>query len=148
MRTPAARRADDGEDDDHTDQRRPITGDEVRVGVGNKALTLRGSMVICVVIGIALLGLVAYGIREQDRAQQAITLMMANGAREHERSQQALSLMMANEHRRMTDTIDRTLRVQTCVLSMTPQERLQWRGSRDAPNALIMFCPGMLAGFP
>ena len=36
--------------------------------------------------------------------------------------------------------------MQTCVLSMTPDERLAWRQIRGAQDALIAFCPGLLMG--
>ena len=118
------RREHDAEEDDFTDRRRPITGDEqeLSIGAGKYRLTARGGIVIIVIGTIAMLAMLAYGIREQDRAVVTMTM----------------------DHRRMMAQFDRTMRLQTCVLSMTPDERLQWRQSRDAQNALVFFCPGLL----
>ena len=124
--SPSPRREADHEEDDWTSTRRPIQGDEVRVGVGKYNVTLRGGIVIIVVLGLAVLALVAV-VAQRQRDSEAI---------------------MAAEHRQMTATVNQALRLQTCVLSMTPDELLQWRGSRDAQNALIMFCPGLLVSAP
>lgn len=124
MKGPSPRREEDESESDWTPSRRQVQGDEVQIGVGKYNVTLRGGIVIMVIIGIAILGLNALAIQKQQEAQ----------------------LRMELEHRNLGEMLNKTVRLQTCVLSMTPDERLQWRASRDAQNALIMFCPGLLLG--
>jgi len=44
---------------------------------------------------------------------------------------------LASEH----STINQSIRVQTCVLSLTQAERIQLRESRAFPAALVYYCP-------
>lgn len=124
MKGPSRRRESDEEEGDWRPARAPITGDEeeLSLGAGKYRLTAKGGRVILIIGVISVLGLVAYGIRENDK----------------------IAASVSSEHKAITERIDRTLRMQTCVLSMTPEERIQWRNMRDAPLALASFCPGLL----
>ena len=98
------------------------SGDEVQVGVGKYALTARGTVVINVIFSFAILGGVGWvAVKQQENFD-------------------TLTRTISAEHR----ANERLARLQTCVLSMTTQERIEWRTSRDAANALMMFCPGLL----
>lgn len=120
------RRVGDDDAEDFRERRAGITGDEVRVGAGKYAVTLRGGMVIQVVCMMALLGVLGYHTQEQTK--------VAN----------SLAAQIAKDHRDMSHAINYTLRLQTCVTSMTADERIQWRSSRDAQAALFTYCPGLL----
>lgn len=129
MKGPSQRREHDAEEDDHRSERAPITGDEdeLSLGAGKYRLTAKGGRVIVIVCVLAILGLVAYGIRENDR-----------GRAEFKAEVNA-------EHRRMTATLSKDLRMAVCVLSMTTDERVAWRAMRGDPQqSLIAFCPGVL----
>jgi hypothetical protein len=119
-------RAGDGESDDYRDLRRPIDGNEVSIGYGNKRLTLRGGMTIGVVgLFVVLLG-IGYIIREQDRLRMELP---GNSA---------------EQHRAMARAFDQAFRLQTCVLALTPDERVVWRSSREPRGWLFGMCPGLL----
>lgn len=125
MTGPARQREGDPDADDWTYRRRPVQGDEVNVGIGKYHVTLRGGIVIIVVVGIAMLALVAYHIREQDRAYHDMKI----------------------EHRQLAETIAKAIRIQACVSSMTMEEKVAWRKGAISPEATFLaFCPGLVAG--
>lgn len=120
------RRASDPDSEDYRGLRRSISGDEVRVGAGRYSLRLRGSMVISVVLGLVNLSAVGYVIREQDRLRME------------------LPGNMAEQHRILGKTLDTTMRFQTCVLALTPEELVAWRSSKWPQAWLVAMCPGLL----
>lgn len=96
--------------------------EEVQVGAGKYTLTARGSIAINVIFSFAILGGVGWvAVKQQENFD-------------------TLTRTISAEHR----ANERLARLQTCVLSMTIDERIAWRNSRDAQNALMMFCPGLL----
>ena len=119
-------RAGDDDDTDYRGQRRPIDGSEVRIGYGNKSVSLRGGMTIGVVLGIVILIGLGYVIREVDRMRMEIP---GN---------------MAEQHRILARTLDTATRYQTCVLALTADERVAWRSSREPRAWLVAMCPGLL----
>ena len=123
------RRESDPEDADYRPQRQRITGDEVQLGVGRYSLTLRGSMVISVVMGLALLIAVGYLIRENDR-DTAATRAQIEATR-----------------RATIKAIHEGMGLQTCVLALNAEERKWWRESktpREAREWLVATCPNLL----
>ena len=125
------RRESDSEEDDYRLRRTPITGDEeeLSLGAGKYRLTAKGGRVIVIIGVLAILALVGYGIREQDKARVE------------------LKLQVAAEHRTMTSILSRDLRTAICVLSMTTEERVAWRNMRGDPQqSMISFCPGVVLG--
>lgn len=106
--------------------RRQINGDEVRIGYGNKSLSLRGGMTIGVVMGLLLLIAVGYLLREQDRMRME------------------LPGQMDKQHREIARAIDGGFRLQTCVLALTVEERIAWRLSPAPRQWLVGMCPGLL----
>ena len=123
------RRESDPEDIDFRSIRQRITGDEVRLGVGKYSLTLRGGMVISVVMGLALLVAVGYLIRENDR-DTAVTRAQIETTR-----------------RATIKAIHEAMGLQTCVLALNAEERKWWRESRSPREArewLVATCPSLL----
>lgn len=124
------RRATDADDDDHRAKRRQISGDEVQVGVGKYSLTLRGGMVISVVMGLAILIGQGYIIRNQDRFESGILARLEAGQR--------AAIKATHEG----------FGLQTCVMALTPDERVRWRESRDPRVWLLSMCPSLLLQAP
>lgn len=122
-------RISDPDETDFGPQRRPISGEEqeLSVGAGKYRLTLKGSQIIAACMSLAVLLAIGWHLREQEIATQRILA--------HISSEMAAA----------TRELSRTSRLQTCVLSMTTEERIQWRQSRgDSQQALFVFCPGLL----
>lgn len=117
-----SRRESDPDAMDFRSLRRPITGDEVQVGVGKYSLSLRGGMVISMIGLLAILGGLYIVLTAQQQG-------FADIRRDHDTSSRSL---------------EKTLRLQTCVLSLLPDEKLQWRTSRDTSAALIAYCPSLM----
>lgn len=124
------RRGTDPDDSDYRDRRQPITGEEIRVGVGKYSIGLRGANIGSLVIGLIALIILGWHANDQTRATTELTNSIAS------------------EHAKMISSIERTMRLQTCVLSLTAQERIQWRESRDAQHALMAYCPSLLLSGP
>jgi hypothetical protein len=124
------RRATDADNEDYRAERRQISGDEVQVGIGKYSLTLRGSMAISVVLGLAVLAAIGYTIREQDRFEATI-----------------LAQLEANQRRFVKATHEGFVR-QTCVLAMTAEERTEWRKAKSPREWLVGMCPDLLLQAP
>lgn len=122
------RRESDAEQEDWTEARRPIRGDEqeLTIGAGKYRLTARGATVIVVIGVVAVLAMLYMHIAEQQKATSQIVSHIS-----------AETAAASRE-------ISRALRLQTCVLSMTAEERVEWRRRADAPSALMGYCPGLL----
>lgn len=112
--TPPRRDGDDA-GVDYRALRRPISGNEVQLGVGRYSLTLRGGMVINVVGMIAILAALWFIEKE-----------------------------MTGQHRENAITHDRAMRLQSCILSLSREETTEWRKSRDTTAALMAFCPSLI----
>lgn len=112
--TPPRRDGDDA-GVDYRALRRPISGNEVQLGVGKYSLTLRGSMVISVVAALAILAALWFIEKEMVGLHQTHALAM-----------------------------DRAMRLQACVLSLSREETTEWRASRDTTAALLAFCPSLM----
>jgi hypothetical protein len=124
------RRTTDDDGDDHRAERRQISGDEVQVGVGKYTLTLRGGMVISVVLGLAILIGIGYQIRDQERFQAEVLSKIDAGTR--------ATIRATHEG----------FGLQTCVLALTPAERVRWRESREPRQWLLSMCPSLLLQAP
>ncbi len=92
-------------------------------------------MVIGVVAMIAAMALIASHILESERARTEINAHVTT-----EMDRLRAEIGVANKD------AAKNLRLQTCVLLLTPQERLEWRTSREPQSALLSLCPGLLLG--
>ena len=108
--------------------RHPITGEEqeLRVGVGNKFLTLKGGMVIGATIGLLMLCLQGYLIREFDRQLAELRSTLLEELKRRDRLQEELQ------------------RLSICVLTLNAAEREYWRQSKNPREALLGYCPYLL----
>ena len=119
-------RADDTEGAYYRHLRRPITGNEVRVGSGViSSLTLRGTMIIVVigVIGAMLMNL--YTAERMSREHSQVSSIITDSLR----------------------SLVRDVRFQTCINSMTFEERTALRNARDFRVAAGAFCPWLSADY-
>lgn len=120
------RRQDDPDDTDYRRSRVPISGEEVQVGVGKYRLTLRGQMIIGTFLGVVVLLSVAWHVQDNQRALGEI------------------KAHITIETARASTEVKQTMRQTTCVLSMTAEERIEWRRSPAPDRALMAYCPGLL----